>query len=115
MVLTRSQRKALELLANAGEGSTVPALVRDGCTAKDLHRLVRDGLVRAERIRAGGKPPSPADFHLRISDVGRTALARHDELARHGAISVKLIVLFVLGLLAGVVAGAFMVTHALGA
>jgi hypothetical protein len=114
MVLTRSQREALKLLANAGEGSTVPALVRGGCTAKDLHRLVRDGLVRAERIRAWGKPPSPVDFHFRISDVGRKALARHDELAGHGAISVKLllIVLFVLGLLAGVIAGAFMVTHA---
>jgi hypothetical protein len=114
MVLTRSQRQALELLANAGERSTVPALMRGGCTAKDLHRLVRDGLVSAERIRARGKPPSPADFHLRISDVGRQALARHDELAGQGTISVMLvlIVLFVLGLLAGVVVGAFMVTRA---
>jgi hypothetical protein len=114
MVLTRSQRKALELIANAREGSTVPALVHCGCTAKDLHRLVRDGLVRAERIQARGKPPSPADFHLRISDVGRQALVRHDELAGHGTISVKLvlILLFVLGLLAGVVVGAFMVTRA---
>jgi hypothetical protein len=114
MVLTRSQRKALKLLANAGQGCTVPALVRGGCTAKELHHLVRGGLVRAERTRVWGKAPSPADFHVRISDAGRQALARHDEVAGQGTISVKLvlIVLFVLGLLAGVVVGAFMVTHA---
>jgi hypothetical protein len=107
MALTRSQRKGLELIANAGEGLTVPALVRGGCTAKELHRLVRDGLVKAERIRVWGKAPSPADFHLRISDAGRKALARHHEVAGRGTISSKLvlIVLFVLGLLAGVVVG----------
>jgi hypothetical protein len=114
MMLTRSQREALKLLADAGQGSTVPALARGGCTAKELHRLVRGGLVRAERTRVWGKAPSPADFRLRISDAGREALARHDELAGHGTISVKLvlIVLFVIGLLAGVIVGAFMVTHA---
>jgi hypothetical protein len=114
MVLTRSQRKALELLANAGEGSTVPALVRCGCTANDLHRLVRDGLVRAQRIRARDRRPSPKDFHLHISDVGRQALARRDDFAGRGMISIKLvlILLFVLGVLAGVVVGAFMITRA---
>ena len=71
MVLTRSQRETLKLLAEAGEGSTVPALVRRGSTPEDLHRLVRDSLVSAERIRVRGKPPSPADFHLRINDAGR--------------------------------------------
>jgi hypothetical protein len=114
MLLTRSQREALELLANAGEGSTVPALVRGGCTAEELHRLVRSGLVRAERIQVRGKPPPSADFHLRISDTGRRALGRHDERAGHGKISVRfvLIVLFVLALLAGVMVGAFVVPHA---
>jgi hypothetical protein len=114
MLLTRSQRTALKRLANAGEGSTVPALVRGGCTAEDLHHLVRDGLVRAERIQVRGKSPSPTDFHLRISDTGRKALARNDERAGHGKISVKLvlIVLFVLALLAGVMVGAFIVPHA---
>jgi gluconolactonase len=37
--------RVYELLADAGEGSTVPALVRRGCTPEDLHRLVRRGLV----------------------------------------------------------------------
>lgn len=108
MMLTRSQREALKLLAEAGEGSTVPALVRRGCTPKELHRLVRGGLVRAERIGVRGKPPSPADFHLRISDAGRKALAHHDGTSLKLVLIV--IVLFVLGLLAGVVAGAFMKT-----
>jgi hypothetical protein len=107
MVLTRSQRETLKLLAEAGEGSTVPALLRRGCTPKDLHRLVRGGLVRAERIRVQGKPPSPADFHLRISDAGRKALARHDALVGDSTRLVLIVImLFVLGLLAGIVAGA---------
>ena len=111
MVLTRSQREALKLLAEAGEGSTVPALVRRGCTPKELHRLVRGGFVRAERIGVRGKPPSPADFHLRISDAGRKALARHDVLMGDSTRLVLIVImLFVLGFLAGIVAGAFMKT-----
>jgi hypothetical protein len=35
-LLTASQQEALKLLANAGEGSTVPALVRRGCTVDEL-------------------------------------------------------------------------------
>jgi hypothetical protein len=111
MLLTRNQRTALKLLANAGEGSTVPALVRRGCKAEELHLLVRGGLVRAERVQVRGKPPSRTDFHLRISDTGRKALARHDERAGRGQISVKLVLLllFVLALMAGIVVGAFLV------
>jgi hypothetical protein len=114
MVLTRSQLEALKLLAHAGEGSPLPSLVRRGCPPEELHRLVRGGLVRAERIKARGKPPSRADFHIRISDTGRTALAQQDEGAAPRKISLKLvlIVLFALALLAGVVAGKFVVPHA---
>jgi hypothetical protein len=116
MVLTRSQSEALKLLAEVGEGSRVSALVRRGCTAADLHHLVRGGLVTAERIRVRSKQPSRADFHLRISDTGRIALARHGERSGHGQISLKLvlIVLFVLALLAGMAVGAFIVPHAWG-
>ena len=64
MVLTSSQKQALKLLASAGEGSTVPALVRRGCTVEELHRLVRNGLANAERMQVQGKPPSRAVFHL---------------------------------------------------
>ena len=114
MVLTSSQREALRLLADAGEGSTVPALVRRGCTVQELHRLVRDGLASAERMQVGGKPPSRAVLHLRISRAGRDALARHRDRAGRAKISVKLLllVLFVLGVLAGVVVGALLMPHA---
>jgi hypothetical protein len=114
MVLTRSQRQALELLASAREGSTVPAVVRGGCTAEELHRLVRGGFVRAERLSALDRRPSRADFHLRISDTGRKALARHDQRAGNSKISMKLVllVLFVLAVLAGMAVGAFMIPHA---
>jgi hypothetical protein len=105
MVLTRTQREALRLLANAGVGSTVPALVRRGCAVDELHRLVRDGLARAERLNVQGKRPSPEDFYLRISDAGRKALAR--QYRRRFAL-----LLFVLGLLAGVCVGAFVISLA---
>ena len=110
MVLTRGQREALKLLAEAGEGSTAPALVRRGCTPEDLHHLVRNGLVSAEPIRVRGKPPSPADFHLRISDAGRKALARHEPMGDGTRLVLIVLMLFVLGFLAGIVAGAFMKT-----
>ena len=114
MVLTSSQREALRLLADAGEGSTVPALVRRGCTVQELHRLVRDGLASAERMQARGKPPSRAVLYLRISRAGRDALARHLDRRGHAKISVRLLllVLFALGVLAGVVVGALMMPHA---
>jgi hypothetical protein len=112
MVLTRDQRQALELLANAGEACAVPALVRGGCAPEELQLLVRRGLVRAERIQTQGKP-SRADFQLCISDDGRKALARRDERPAHGMISAMavLIVLFFLALLAGMAVGAFILPH----
>jgi hypothetical protein len=114
MALTRIQLEALKLLAHAGEGSPLPALVRRGVPPEELHRLVRSGLVRAERIHAQDKPPSRADFHIRISDTGRTALAQHGERAAPRKVSMRLllIALFVLALLAGMFAGKFIVPHA---
>ena len=104
MVSKRNQWKALRLLANAGVGSTMPALVRRGCTVDELQRLVRDGLVSAEPIQVQGKRPTPADFYLRVSDAGRKALARHER--RKGSVRLALL-LFVIGLLAGVCFAAF--------
>jgi hypothetical protein len=114
MALTSNQREALRLLADAGEGSTVPALVRHGCTVQGLHRLVRDGLASAERMQVRGKPPSRAVLYLRISRAGRDALARHRDRSGRARISVQLLllVLFVLGVLAGVVVGALLMPHA---
>jgi hypothetical protein len=54
-----------------------------------------------------GKRPSPADFYLRISDAGQKALARESRRKW----SVRLALLFLLGLLAGVCAAAFLISH----
>ncbi len=112
MVLTRAQQEALKLLASATEGSTVPALVRNGCTVEELHRLVRDGFASAERTQVRGKPSSRPILRIRISDAGREALARKEARPRHG-IPRKwvLLGLFVLGVLAGVSVAVFMMPH----
>jgi hypothetical protein len=108
MVSNRNQWKALRLLANAGVGSTMPALVRRGCTVDELQRLVRDGLASAEPIQVQGKRPTPADFYLRVSDAGRRALARQE--CRKGSVRLALL-LFVIGLLAGVGVAAFLISR----
>jgi hypothetical protein len=109
MILTRSKWRALKLLSNR-EGTTVWALMHRGCGGEELHQLVRDGLANAKRIKVRGKPPAPADFHLQITDAGRKVLARHDQPVGRGKSSKNaiLMVLFVLGLLAGIVVAAFL-------
>jgi hypothetical protein len=72
------------------------------------YRLVRDGLASAEPIQVQGKRPTPADFYLRVSDAGRKALARQER--RKGAVRLALL-LFVIGLLAGVCVAAFLISR----
>jgi hypothetical protein len=113
MVLTHTQQEVLKLLADAREGSTVPILVRSGCTVEELHRLVRNGLASAERMQARGKPSSRPVLRIRISDAGRKALARNDAHPNHGILTKwVLLVLFALGVLAGVWVAVFMMPHA---
>jgi hypothetical protein len=100
MVLERTQWKALRLLQTAGRGSTVPALMRRGCTVKELHELVRGGFARAEPVLVQRKRPSPSDFYLRITDKGQQALTRENRVKW----AVRLALLFLLGLFAGVYA-----------
>jgi hypothetical protein len=107
MALTSAQWKALRLLQTARAGSTVPALVRRGCTVKELHQLARDGFARAEPILVQRRLPSPSDFHLRITDAGRTALARETRRKR----SVRLALLFLFGLVGGVGFAAFLISQ----
>lgn len=114
MEITDNQRQALQLLADTTDGCTLPALVRCGCTLEELHRLVREGLASADQMNVLGKPRGrPALVRLRISAAGRRMLARRDR-TNQGLISVRLVllVLFALGLLAGVCVGAFMISHA---
>jgi hypothetical protein len=106
MTLTATQWKALRLLHTADRGSTVPALMRRGCTVDELHRLVGDGFARAEPVLVQRKRPSPSDFYLRITDTGREALARENRRKW----SVRLAILFLFGLLAGVGVAVFLVS-----
>jgi hypothetical protein len=113
MQLTSSQCEALKLLANAGEGYTVPALVRSGCTIEELRHLARSRLTIAERVRGSGTLRAPAVVRVRISDAGRKALARQEGRTNRRKISARLVmlVLFVLGTLAGMSVGALLARH----
>jgi hypothetical protein len=75
MVLTTSQREALELLAEAADGYTVPLMFSYGCSVAALRRLTRCGLAITDRVRLPGKRRLTV-ARLRISDAGRKALAR---------------------------------------
>jgi hypothetical protein len=75
MVLTSSQTQALKLLADAAEGSTVPALVRHGCTIEELRHLAQSRLTITERVGGSGTLRAPTVVRVRISDAGRKALA----------------------------------------
>jgi hypothetical protein len=113
MVLTTSQRQALKLLANAADGCTVPRMLGYGCSIAALRQLARCRLVITDRVRVPGNRRLTV-VRLRISDAGRKALARQDDRPDHGRIPAKLVllVLFVVGLLAGVGAGALMIAPA---
>jgi hypothetical protein len=107
MALTPAQWKALRLLQAAEEGSTVPALLRRGCAVDELHRLMRDGFTSAEPMPVQGRQPSPSDFYLRITDAGRVALARENRRKW----TVRIALLFLLGLFAGVGIAAFLISQ----
>jgi hypothetical protein len=100
MALARAQCKALRLLHTAGRGSTVPALLRHGCTLQELHQLVRDGFASAEPVVVQRRRPSSSDF----TEAGRKALARENRVKW----AVRLMMLFLLGLFAGVYAAPFL-------
>jgi hypothetical protein len=105
MGLTTGQRHALELLADAAHGYTVPLMVGRGCDVVALHHLARHRLAVADRVRVRGSR-SGTVVRLRISDDGRKALAR--QKGRRISAKLVLLVLFVVGLLAGVGVGALM-------
>ena len=105
MVLTTSQRHALELLADAAHGYTVPLMVGRGCDVVALRHLARHRLAVADRVRVPGSR-SGTVVRLRISDDGRKALARRK--GRRISAKLVLLVLFVVGLLAGIGVGSLM-------
>jgi hypothetical protein len=75
MRLAVDQRDVLQMLANAADGCTVPALLDYGYTVTTLRRLVRSQLAVAERVHIPGVRRSLTAVRLRISDAGRRALA----------------------------------------
>jgi hypothetical protein len=113
MVLTTSQRQALKVLANAADGCTVPRMLGYGCSIAALRQLARCRLVITDRVRVPGNRRLTV-VRLRISDAGRKSLARQDDRPDHGRIPAKLVllVLFVVGLLAGVGVAALMIASA---
>jgi hypothetical protein len=112
MLLTSNERRALKRRADAREGTTVPTLVRGGCTIEELQCLVRGGLASVARMPVPGKPSSRAVVRLRISPAGRTALSHQNRQPGRAKISVKLVllVLFVVGVLDGMCVGVFMIS-----
>jgi hypothetical protein len=105
MMLTTGQRHALELLADAAHGYTVPLMLGRGCDVVALRHLARHRLAVADRVRVPGNRRDTV-VRLRISDDGRKALARGN--GRRISAKLVLLVLFVVGLLAGVGVGALM-------
>jgi hypothetical protein len=106
MVLTTGQRQALELLADAAHGCTVPLMLGRGCDVVALRHLARYRLAVADRVRVPGNRRDTV-VRLRISDAGRSALARHN--GRRISAKLVLLVLFVVGLLAGIGVGTLMI------
>jgi hypothetical protein len=76
MALTPSQREALELLANAAGGYTVPFMLSQGCSVAALRHLARCRLAVTDRVHVPGNRRTLTVARLRISDAGRKALAQ---------------------------------------
>jgi hypothetical protein len=74
MAVSRDQRRALRLLADAPNGVTEAIMLAHGFTVEILDLLVLNGLATAERraMRAGRRPIEVT--WLTISDAGRLAV-----------------------------------------
>jgi hypothetical protein len=113
MVLTSSQKQALKLLADAVDGCTMPVMLSHGCSVDELRDLAHRRLTVTDRVRQPGTLRTPTVIRVRISDAGRKALARQDGPTNRRKISVRLaiLVLFVVGTLAGMGVGALLARH----
>ena len=111
-MLAPDQHAALELLADSAQGCTVPILLASGCSVASLRRLARQRLAIADRVRVSREPRSGTVVRFRISKAGRKAL--HDgRRNRHKKLfGLAILVLFVIGMIAGMYVGAFVLTNA---
>ena len=112
-MLTTGQRKALKLLADAAHGCTVPFMLSCGCSVAVLRHLARCRLAVTDRVPVPDKPKSATIVRLRISDAGRKALERREgrRYRRRISFTLKLLALFVLGVLAGGGFGALLASN----
>jgi hypothetical protein len=105
------QHEALKLLANEAQGCTVPFLLDHGCSVAALRQLARRRLAIADRVAVAGHPKSATVVRFRISKAGRQALQDSRPNRRKISIGLALLVLFALGMFAGMCAGTFVIPH----
>jgi hypothetical protein len=74
MSLLDTQRAALQMLAKSPRGYSLPTVIARGFTFEMLQGLVRAGFATAPRDTVGTGKSKLA--HLRITDMGRKALAK---------------------------------------
>jgi hypothetical protein len=106
------QHEVLMLLADAAHGCAVPFLLDSGCSVTALRHLARQRLVIADRVPVPGKPKSATVVRLRISKAGRQALQDSRPNRHKNLVSLALLVLFGLGMIAGMYVGAFVIPQA---
>ncbi len=81
MTLSQDQRRALEMLADAGSrGSTIDTLIANGFPAEMLAGLVSDGLalMQGETVMVGGRAVEV--IRVLITDAGERAIEWSGEL-----------------------------------
>lgn len=111
-MLATDQHQALKLLADAAQGCTVPFLLHSGCSVAALRQLARQRLAIADRVRVPGKPKSTTVVRLRISKAGRQALQDNRPNRHKNLVRLAILVLFGLGMVAGIYVGAFVFPQA---
>jgi hypothetical protein len=75
MTLSDEQRRALEILADAGaRGGTLDMLIENGFPAELLSDLVSDGLamMQGETVKVGGRAIEVV--RVLITDIGQSAI-----------------------------------------
>ena len=111
-MLAADQHAALKLLAAAAHGCTVPCLLNSGCSVASLRHLARQRLAIADRVRVSREPKSGTIVRFRISKAGRQALQDGRHIRHKNLVRLAILLLFVVGMVAGMYVGAFVLPHA---
>jgi hypothetical protein len=111
-MLAADQHAALKLLADSAHGCTVPVLLDSGCSVASLRRLTRQRLAIADRVRVSREPKAGTVVRFRISKAGRQSLQDGRNTRHKNLVRLAILVLFVIGMVAGMYVGAFVLPHA---